>query len=166
MNPRLAHLLTRLYPRAWRERYAEEFAAFLQSGHGDLQAVANVVRSALHERVVRSRGNPMNQNLNSLRAILREPSAFVPLTMSLAALGVLGGAAIDGFVHGAGGIVRQPDEGTAAHLWQLLMAGQLPVLLFFAVKWLPRAPRQTLYVLGLQAGAALASMAPVYFLNL
>jgi hypothetical protein len=46
------------------------------------------------------------------------------------------------------------------------MAGQLPVLFFFAVKWLPRAPKQSLYVLALQAGAALASMAPVYFLNL
>jgi hypothetical protein len=46
------------------------------------------------------------------------------------------------------------------------MAGQLPVLLFFAIKWIPRAPKQTLYVLALQAGAALASMAPVYLLNL
>ena len=32
----------------------------------------------------------------------------------------------------------RPDEGTIAHLWQLLMAGQLPVLAFFAIKWLPR----------------------------
>jgi hypothetical protein len=40
------------------------------------------------------------------------------------------------------------------------------VLLYFAIRWLPRAPRQTLYVLMLQAGAVLASMAPVYFLNL
>jgi hypothetical protein len=86
--------------------------------------------------------------------------------MSLGALGVLACAAIDGFLQGAGGIVRQPDEGTAAHLWQLLMAGQLPVLFFFSVKWLPRAPKQSLYVLALQAGAALASMAPVYLLNL
>ena len=108
----------------------------------------------------------MNQDTNSFRAILKHPSAFLPLAMSLGALGVLAGAAIYGFLHGAGGIIRQPDEGTAAHLWQFLMAGQLPVLLYFAVKWLPRAPRQTLYVLALQAGAALASMAPVYFLNL
>ena len=108
----------------------------------------------------------MDQNPNSFRAILKHPSAFVPIAMSLGALGVLACAAIYGVLHGAGGIIRQPDEGTAAHLWQLLMAGQLPVLLFFAVKWLPRAPKQTLYVLALQAGAALASMAPVYLLNL
>jgi len=166
MNPRLARLLTRLYPRVWRERYAEEFEAFLQSGPSGLQAVANVVWSALHEYVIPTRGNPMNQNPNSFRSILKYPSAFLPLAMSLGALGVLASAAIYGLLHGAGGIIRQPDEGTAAHLWQILMAGQLPILLYFAVKWLPRAPRQTLYVLALQAGAALASMAPVYFLNL
>jgi hypothetical protein len=33
-------------------------------------------------------------------------------------------------------------------------------------KWLPRAPRQTLYVLALQVIAVLAAMAPVYFLGL
>jgi hypothetical protein len=108
----------------------------------------------------------MNQNGNSFRAILRDPSAFLPVAMSLAALGVLACAAIDGFLSGAGGIVREADEGTAAHLWQILMAGQLPVLLFFIVKWMPRCPKQTLRVLALQAGAALASMAPVFFLGL
>ena len=99
-------------------------------------------------------------------AIMKKPSAFVPLAMSLTALTMLGGAYISALATGHGGLVREPDEGAIAHLWQLLMAGQLPVLLFFAIKWLPRAPRQTLYVLALQAGAALASMAPVFFLNL
>ena len=37
---------------------------------------------------------------------------------------------------------------------------------FFLIKWLPRAPRQTLCVLSLQAGAMLASLAPIFFLNL
>jgi hypothetical protein len=46
------------------------------------------------------------------------------------------------------------------------MGGQVPVLLFFVVKWMPRSPKQTLRVLALQAGAALASMAPVFFLGL
>lgn len=166
MNPRLAHLLTRLYPRAWRERYGEEFEAFLQSGPGNLQAAANVVWSALHARLIPTRANPMDQNPNSFRAILKHPSAFLPLTMSLTALAMLGFAAIDGILHGAHGIVREPDEGTVAHLWQLLMTAQMPIVLFFAITWLRRAPRQTLGVLALQAGAWLASCAPVYFLNL
>jgi len=79
------------------------------------------------------------------------------MAMSLTALAVvLGSIAIFGVVH-------ETDEGAAAHIWQLLMAGQLPVLAFFAIKWLPRAPKPTLCVLSLQAAAALASMAPVFF---
>jgi len=86
--------------------------------------------------------------------------------MSLTALAMLGGAYVFGVATGHSGLVREPDEGAIAHIWQLLMAGQLPVLAFFAIKWLPRAPRPTFYVLALQAGAALASMAPVFLLNL
>lgn len=102
----------------------------------------------------------------SFGTIVRKPSAFLPLAMSIAALALLGGAYIFAVATGHGGLQREPDEGSIAHLWQLLMAGQMPVLLFFAIKWLPRAPRQTLYVFGLQIGAALAAMAPVYFLHL
>jgi len=166
MNPALARLLTRLYPPAWRERYGEEFQALLEMGPSDLSTFANSIWSALREHIVPTRGGNMDPNPNSFRSILKQPSAFLPLAMSLTAIGVLCGAAIYGILNGAHGIIREPDEGTAAHLWQLLMAGQLPVLLFFAIKWLPRAPRQTLYVLALQAGAALASMAPVFFLGL
>ena len=105
----------------------------------------------------------MNQ---SFGAMVRKPSAFVPMAMSFTALALLGGAYVYGLATGHGGLVREPDEGAIAHLWQILMVGQLPVLGFFAIKWLPRAPRQTLYVLALQVGSVLAAMAPVYFLNL
>jgi len=64
------------------------------------------------------------------------------------------------------GAVREADEGTAAHIWQILMAAQVPIVTFFAIKWLPRAPRQALHILALQVGAALAALAPVFFLNL
>jgi hypothetical protein len=166
MNPPLARLLTRLYPRRWRHRYGDEFEALLEMSPGDVRTLANSVWSALWEHFVPTRGGNMDPNPNSFRSILKQPSAFLPVAMSLTALAMLGFAAIDGILHGAHGIVREPDEGTVAHLWQLLMAGQLPVLLFFAIKWLPRAPKQTLGVLALQAGAALASMAPVFFLGL
>lgn len=90
---------------------------------------------------------------------MRQTSALVPLAMSLVALAmVLGHAAVFGVAHEA-------DEGTAAHLFQLLMAAQVPVVAFFALKWLPRAPRQALRVLALQAGAALAAFAAVFFLT-
>ena len=95
-----------------------------------------------------------------LATLLRQPSAFVPLVMSIAALTlVLGFLAIYGVVH-------QEDEGTAAHLWQLLMGGQVPIVAYFAVKWLPRAPGPALGVLALQAIAGLAALAPVFLLEL
>ena len=88
-------------------------------------------------------------------SMLRRPTAIVPLAMSFVALAVV-------LVHYAAyGVAREADEGAAAHLWQLLMAAQLPILGFFAAIWLPRAPKQALLVLVLQAAAAL----PVYLLK-
>jgi hypothetical protein len=92
-------------------------------------------------------------------ALLRRPSALIPIAMSVIALGVvLGYAAMFG-------VARQADEGTAAHLWQLLMAGQLPVVAFFAIKWLPTDVRKGLLVLALQLGAALAAAFPVWWFH-
>ncbi len=94
-----------------------------------------------------------------MKDLMKSPSAFLPPLMSLAALATLA-------VYVAlFGVARQPDEGTAAHLWQLLMAGQLPIIAFFAIKWLPRQPGRTLAVLAIQAVAALAALAPVYLLK-
>lgn len=95
-----------------------------------------------------------------LSAIMKQPSAFLPVTMSSLALATL----LVAFV--TGNAVPEPDEGTAAHIWQLLMGGQIPIVAYFAIKWLPQAPRQALYVLALQVGLVLAALAPVYLLHL
>lgn len=63
------------------------------------------------------------------------------------------------------GTAPQPDEGTAAHLWQLLMTAQVPIIAFFLARWLPQTPRSALPILALQAIAALAALAPVYYLK-
>lgn len=91
---------------------------------------------------------------------IKLPSAFLPLAMSAAALGVVLGHVV---IFGA---AREADEGAATHLWQLLMAGQIPLIAYFAIKWLPRAPRSVLAVLALQVAALLAALAPVYFFKL
>jgi hypothetical protein len=166
MNRVVAHLLTRLYPHTWRERYGVEFEALLQNGRGDLRTSANVLWSALSERVFPTLGGNVDPHSNSFGAIMKRPSEFLPVAMSFTALAMLGAAYIFGLATGQGGLVREPDEGAVAHLWQILMAGQMPIVAFFAVKWLPQAPKQTLHVLALHVGAALASMAPVFFLNL
>jgi len=61
------------------------------------------------------------------------------------------------------GTAAQTDEGTAAHLWQLLMAGQLPIIGFFALRWLPAEPRRALGVLSLQFVAGVAAAFPVWY---
>ena len=56
-----------------------------------------------------------------------------------------------------------PDEGTAAHLWQLLMGGQLPLILYFSVRWIPAAPRPAIRVLAFQVCAAAVAALPVFY---
>lgn len=159
MNPRIARLATRLYPRTWRDRYGEEFEALLFSEPGSCINLINVGWSALRERFMPARPGDKAELLPSFGLLVRKPSAVVPMGMSFAALSVV-------FAHIAvAGLARQPDEGAAAHMWQLLVVGQLPLLLFYTVKWLPKAPRQALCVLALQAAAMIASMAPVYLLK-
>lgn len=95
----------------------------------------------------------------TLPTLLKRPSAFLPLAMSFAALTTV-------LVHlTLFGVARQADEGTAAHIWQLLLAGQAPIMAFFAIRWLPQTPRQALPILALQVGAVLAAMAPVFLLH-
>ena len=89
----------------------------------------------------------------------KQPSAVLPIVMSLAALATV-------LVHiTISGTQPQADEGTAAHLWQLLMAGQLPLMLFYAIKWIPRTPQKALAVLAVQIAAALSAAAPVFWLR-
>lgn len=86
-------------------------------------------------------------------------SAWLPLAMSLAALTlVLAHAAIFGIVH-------EKDEGAAAHIWQILMVAQLPIVAYFMFKWLPSRIRESLLVLALLAGTWLANFATVFFLT-
>ena len=87
-------------------------------------------------------------------------SGFLPLTMSGAALLVV-------LTHIAiSGVAREPDEGAATHVWQILMAGQLPIVAFFAMRWLRKDLRGTLVVLGLQTLAIVIATSPVLVLGL
>jgi len=92
-------------------------------------------------------------------SLLKHPSAYVPVLMSF---GALAAVAIYVAMHGS---APQLDEGAAAHIWQLLMAAQIPIVLYFVVKWLPQSPREALPVLALQVGAGLAAAAPVFLLG-
>lgn len=96
----------------------------------------------------------------TVRALLRQPTAYLPVAMSLGALTM-----IVWFV-AAHGVVHQPDEGAQAHLWQLLVAGQVPLVAYFAFRWLPIARQPAAVVLVVQAAAILLlAIAPLWALG-
>jgi hypothetical protein len=88
------------------------------------------------------------------------PSAWLPIAMSIAALALVAAQLL------IAGIPRETDEGTAAHLWQFLMAGQVPFIAWFAFRWLPRGPRQAIPVLAVQLAAVVVAAVPVMWLGL
>ena len=88
---------------------------------------------------------------------IKSASAFIPLAMSLSAIVLVIGH------YALYGIVYEPDEGTAAHIYQILMAGQVPLVAFFAIRWLPARPRPALVTLSVQAVAWLSSIAALHF---
>ena len=90
---------------------------------------------------------------------LKRPSAFMPIVMSIVATAVVG---VHIIAHGA---TPQVDEGAAAHLWQILMLAQVPIIAFFAGKWVPLLGRPALSVLAMQIAGALMALAPIYFLS-
>jgi hypothetical protein len=97
----------------------------------------------------------VSSQLAQPRRHLQRPGAFVPLAMSLIAMVMV-------LVHAAAfGIVHEADEGTPAHVFQLLMVAQLPMMALFTLRWLPTVPGPTLQVLVLQIGAAACAVLSV-----
>ena len=99
------------------------------------------------------------QTIFSNDSLLKKPTAFLPLLLSLAALAMV-------LVHWAiFGIMQESDEGTLAHLFQILMIVQIPVAIYFLLNWVDRKPKQTMLIIALQALAGVAAIAAVYFLT-
>jgi FtsH-binding integral membrane protein len=96
----------------------------------------------------------------TVRALMRRPTGYLPVAMPLGALAmIVWYVAMHGFVH-------QSDEGAQAHLWPLLVAGQVPLIAYFAFRWLPRARRSALMVLALQAASVMSlAVAPLWALG-
>ena len=91
--------------------------------------------------------------------LLKRPSAFLPVAMSLTAL-----ATVLVFL-ASHGPAPQADEGAAAHIWQLLMVAQVPIMVYFAIRWVPDSPREAVPILALQLAAAVAALTPVFLLR-
>ena len=101
--------------------------------------------------------NKISENIS----LLKQPSAWIPLAISLAALAFLVGyVAIFGINHYTGA-----DEGAPARIFQLLMVVQLPIITYFAFRWLPKRPKQSLFILALQAVAWIVPIITVVWLE-
>jgi hypothetical protein len=92
--------------------------------------------------------------------LLKRPIAFMPLLISAGFLI----AFLIGLAQGT--LVRQPDEGTEAHLFQILMPLQALIIAAFAISWLPKLPKAAAQVLCLQSSGLIAVLVVVYFRHL
>jgi hypothetical protein len=89
----------------------------------------------------------------------RAPAAWIPITLSLTGLLMVACNAV------LFGVVHEADEGAAAHIFQMLMAAQIPFVVWHLVRWLPRNARRGLGVFAVQATAALMAMIAVLLLT-
>ena len=97
----------------------------------------------------------------SYQFVATRASAILPIAMSLVSLAIVGYALLAGAAPRADG-----DEGALARIWQLLIVGQLPIVVYFALRWLPREPRAGGAVLAAQLIFGLVALAPVFMLGL
>ncbi len=99
--------------------------------------------------------------MSDTKSVINAWSGWVPVAMSAAAVSLLVFALQTGWGKGLHG-----DEGAAAHLWQLLIGLQVPLILVFlaTAKW--RSPMGVLGLLGLQVLGLILAMAPVAILRL
>jgi hypothetical protein len=93
------------------------------------------------------------------RNLIRTPTAWLPLVLSLAALALLVANVT------TSGIRHHADEGTAARIFQAIMLGQAIIVAIFAIRWLPVAPRTAAPILALQITVALIPIVAVVVLE-
>jgi hypothetical protein len=97
--------------------------------------------------------------MDTSTSLLRKPAALIPLIMALIML------ALPPLHVARFGLVHQTDEGTAAHIFQLLAVLQMPFVAFFAIRWLPQAPKQALMVIALQVAVVVIAFAEVFMME-
>ncbi len=153
MSPR-SRAVFRLYPRWWRRRYGAELEALVDETDRGWPTTVDLIVSALRvratQRVPRDRGR-------ELRNLFWLPSGALPLLMSLLAMSAVLEYAV------RFGTAPQSDEGTAAHVWQLMMGCQLPIVVYFAMRWVPRYGRRAAGVTAAHFVAAFAAAFPVWW---
>lgn len=94
-----------------------------------------------------------------MKGLLKHLTAWLPLVLSpVIALLII----ITIIVHG-----MQPteDEGTVAHIFQLLVLSELVIIGIFVINFFPKEPKATIKILILQILALIFVCAPVFIFN-
>ena len=94
-------------------------------------------------------------------SLIKKPSAWIPIVIPLTFFAVM---LILFTINGLPS--PQKDEGTMAHLFQIWIVLEIPMLSFFAIKWLPQAPKEASIILAIQIISALMVCAPVFIFKL
>jgi len=92
---------------------------------------------------------------------IKQPSAWIPIALSLTVL-----TAFIITITISGPPAREPDEGTAAHLFQIWLVLEVFMVSIFALKWIPQNSKQALIIFAIQIIAVLAACYPVYYFKL
>jgi uncharacterized BrkB/YihY/UPF0761 family membrane protein len=91
-------------------------------------------------------------------SLLKKPSAVIPLVISFAALTLV---LVGRSLFNGGDEIDVPN---LTRVFRIVLAAQIPLVLFFLYKWLPRKPNEALRVLALQAAAALLALVAGFML--
>ena len=161
MRRSTAELLAGFYPREWRNRFGVEFVDLLEGQPLGADVVWDVAVAAMTEHVrYRTTAEARMAYASNVATLAGRPSAFIPLLCSFSALVtvVLALVATSG--------ARQPDEGGAAHIFQLLIVAQAPMLAFFAFRWARKTTWAALTILAAQTFAIAVAIAPVWYFHL
>lgn len=94
-----------------------------------------------------------------MESLVRKPSGWVPMVLSLGILLMELGFVL------LGPPEPQADESVGAHLFQLWLVAEFFLVLFFALKWVPRKPKAALKILAIQSLGVLAGMFPVFYFH-
>lgn len=94
------------------------------------------------------------------RVQINRISGFAPIVLSLLAFGVVIVAVITGWDKGSA------DEGSAAHIFQLLIVSEVPCMLLFIVTAEWKRVSRVAGLIGIQAVALVLALAPVAIFQL
>jgi len=163
MTRKRFHWIIRLFPQAWQVRYGEEFLALLEIEGVSLAILIDLLRTATGEWVITliaRRRRPVLAGPKSTQSQLPPISGFIPIYLSLAALAVVVLSII------LNGVTPGRDEDAFAHIYQILIAAEVPVVGFFVVRWIRTSFWLCFRILVVQAIALATALLPVWLLHL